>query len=543
MQDSVPFHQGHAGVPNRSWILWGLLILVALALRLPGFTESVWIDELYTSRLFCGHPLVLAKTLYSDIHPPAYFVFIHYWISIFGDSVISLRLPPLLFGLGSLILVQRLGRLWFSERAGWWAAWALAISPVHIWYSQEARPYSANLFLALACFLLHSQMIRSRPRLLAWLLFTLVLSLTTLGHYYLVVLPASFALAEIVKRSAGWKSRLSASVIALGLVGLVVVGKLYFSELPTEKGYLRHFDALEAWKLLFVWFPSGLALAPRGSTGMWGATLHGILPFLWAAFFSLGCWAAWRPPTGRTLQSRWALVGFIALPALLLGLPLLGFGNTYIERSALPALPFVVLLMAAGADRVLPNKAWSISLPLLPLLIILGAFFARRDLWTVYKPNPAWQQAGQFLAQELQGDSEIRIYSDYLSPSALTYYDERFQEVKNFDVNVGKIEKLFARLQSLPGSNTGFGQTLSAHLQDMLGDFEDLRQQAIRGTRASIFELRVIQPDLQQPAPHGIWLLVHHQPSSRAVALLESPGLKVLRQKNLPSLQLYELTW
>ena len=56
-------------IPSARLILFGVLAL-ALALRLPGFTESLWIDELYTSNLFCGPTVVLLKTLFTDIHPP-----------------------------------------------------------------------------------------------------------------------------------------------------------------------------------------------------------------------------------------------------------------------------------------------------------------------------------------------------------------------------------------------------------------------------------------------------------------------------------------
>ena len=121
-----------------------LLLLVAMAfvLRLPGMQESLWLDETFMTRIKIGDPLTLMRTVLSGYHPPAYLVRMHLWIRLFSDSELSIRILPLLSGLLSIVAIQALARRLAGDKAGFFAALLLALSPTHIWYSHEARPYS-----------------------------------------------------------------------------------------------------------------------------------------------------------------------------------------------------------------------------------------------------------------------------------------------------------------------------------------------------------------------------------------------------------------
>jgi hypothetical protein len=60
---------------------------------------------------------------------------------LFGDSGLCVRIPPRIFGLLAVVPTFVLARRWLSGTAALLSAFLLAASPVHIWYSQEARPY------------------------------------------------------------------------------------------------------------------------------------------------------------------------------------------------------------------------------------------------------------------------------------------------------------------------------------------------------------------------------------------------------------------
>ena len=118
-----------------------LIMLGGFLLRLPNLNQSLWSDELWATHVMLGQLRVLIYTLLYDLHPPAYSLFMSLWIRLFGDSEISVRLPALLFGTSSIFLVYRLASLTTDKKTALMASFLMALSPVHIWYSQEARSY------------------------------------------------------------------------------------------------------------------------------------------------------------------------------------------------------------------------------------------------------------------------------------------------------------------------------------------------------------------------------------------------------------------
>lgn len=70
--------------------------------------------------------------------------------SIFFESELMLRFPSAIFGIFCIFLVFMVGKTFFDKRTGIIAAFILAISPFHIYYSQEFRPYSLISMLTLS---------------------------------------------------------------------------------------------------------------------------------------------------------------------------------------------------------------------------------------------------------------------------------------------------------------------------------------------------------------------------------------------------------
>ncbi len=128
------------------------ITLLGLALRAHQYGARVpWIDEAETA-LYAQAPIkdaILRITGGPPITtPPFYFVVIRI-LSLLHLTGASHRLPSVLAGAGALPLVYLLGRRLWSRGAGLAAALLLAIAPVAVRYSQEARPYSLQLFTML----------------------------------------------------------------------------------------------------------------------------------------------------------------------------------------------------------------------------------------------------------------------------------------------------------------------------------------------------------------------------------------------------------
>jgi len=136
-----------AVLKNRSIIVFTFLV-AGFALRIYALGhESLWLDEAYT-RQFANLDLfhVFAN---QENNPPLYFLIMHWWIMLFGDSEFSLRLPSVIFGCLAVIMIYRVGKNMFNEDTGVLGCILLTLSAFHIAFSREARTFSLTVLLTL----------------------------------------------------------------------------------------------------------------------------------------------------------------------------------------------------------------------------------------------------------------------------------------------------------------------------------------------------------------------------------------------------------
>jgi 4-amino-4-deoxy-L-arabinose transferase-like glycosyltransferase len=129
------------------------VVLLALCLRLARLAfQPLWWDEgwsVYFATTSMGDMLRLTAV---DIHPPLYYLLLHLWVGILGSGPIALRLLSVCIGTATVPLLYAVGKQLFGKRTGLLAASLLAISPFHIYYSQEVRMYGLVTLLGLAAF-------------------------------------------------------------------------------------------------------------------------------------------------------------------------------------------------------------------------------------------------------------------------------------------------------------------------------------------------------------------------------------------------------
>jgi len=171
---------GSGPVLNSKLLLLAILIL-AVVLRIIFIgTHSFWLDELYSLKFAENDLLDLIQEVAGfDNHPPTYYILLHYWISLFGDSEASLRTPSAIFGFLSVYFTYKVGELLFDKRVAAIAGFLLAVSEFSIYYSQEARMYS---FLAFASVLSVYCLLKLLRQQTTWTLFNYVWSSTLLVY-------------------------------------------------------------------------------------------------------------------------------------------------------------------------------------------------------------------------------------------------------------------------------------------------------------------------------------------------------------------------
>lgn len=115
------------------------IFLIAVLLRFPSLgLKSLWLDEAASVRFATP---VLENV--DSIHPPLYYFLLHHTMTSLGDSEAAIRLPSAIFSLANVGLLYLLGRRLADRETALLAAALLAVSPLDVWYAQEARMYAA----------------------------------------------------------------------------------------------------------------------------------------------------------------------------------------------------------------------------------------------------------------------------------------------------------------------------------------------------------------------------------------------------------------
>jgi len=130
-------------------LLVGCLMLAALVLRLHALGKAnLWLDE--ANSWYVAHlpwPNLWANLRASPVGP-LYFVALKLWMNVAGASEAALRAPSLIASIALIPLVYALGVRTVSHRAACIGAALTALSPLHLYFAQEARMYMPLALLA-----------------------------------------------------------------------------------------------------------------------------------------------------------------------------------------------------------------------------------------------------------------------------------------------------------------------------------------------------------------------------------------------------------
>jgi uncharacterized membrane protein len=321
----------------RWWPLAAILLLAAV-LRLSTLgLQSFWYDEAFTPVhvLRTGLGATLHNVVHTENTPPLWYV-LEWGVSrVLGTGVVALRLLSALAGIATVAVAWAIVSELAGRRAAIVTATLVAVNPLFVWYSQEARAYGLFVFaaaLALLCFL--RALREPSNRHLAE--FALTASLALLSHYFAVFLVIPMALWLL------WKVPRSLWALALpALVGLALIPLIH-----AQGGHGTQW--IGEWPLA-----SRLEAIPQYYlTGYSGSSLgHGIEALVALLVLAGVVYGLWSTLTRR--EERGALIALtIAATGVLTP----------------------VLLALLGADYLAPRNLVAAMVPLSALLaIVIGA--------------------------------------------------------------------------------------------------------------------------------------------------------------------------
>ncbi len=368
---------------RRSTILILLfIVLLAGLLRVIGLDfQPLWWDEgysLYASTMDISS--MVARTA-EDIHPPLYYALLHLWIALVGSRAAAVRIFSVMSGVVAIPLLYLVGRRLFGSTVGILAALLMAVSPFHVYYSQEVRMYGLETVLGLLSVYL---MLKATGAGGTWLLcaYVLVTSAAMYTHYYAAFIPifqTIFVLIAHRRAIARWLVA-QAALLVLYAPWLVYTASRLTSYVA-GKVAIEHYAPLDVYTFFERHLAAfGLGHLPDNMSLLYWA---GSSFFLLAVLGFIGYKR--HPAQRRTFAVRQAPASGILLLALYLLVPL---GLAYVvnllypftpygfERLLLFAAPAYYLLVSLGLTWLKEFSAplWGLALSLVLLLSGLSLY-------------------------------------------------------------------------------------------------------------------------------------------------------------------------
>ena len=349
-----------------SW--WGLAALLALAAALRLSTldlQSFWYDEAYTPVhvLHAGLAATMRAVVHSENSPPLWYLLAWLDARVLGNGEIALRLPSALAGIATVAVAWGIGRELAGTRAAAACAALVAVNPLFVWYSQEARAYALFVLLsalAMLCFL-RARRQPTRGRMAA---FALCSSLALLTHYFSV-----FLLAPMVLVLLGDRATRRAALPAAGVIA--AVGAALLPLLIAQGGH--HTQWIGRWALtsrlqaIPQYFLTGYSGAPLGHS------VEALIALPLIALLALGVLCV-GPPAGASARARRGQGPSAAAPprdrsreltiaqSMKLALLLAGAG-----------ILAPIVLAALGADYLAPRNLVAAMIPVSALIAVAFA--------------------------------------------------------------------------------------------------------------------------------------------------------------------------
>jgi mannosyltransferase len=339
-------------------VLTGLVVLGA-ALRFATLDlQSYRYDEAVTVlRVLHPSPLdTVAAVTRGESTPPLYYALAWLWSRLFGSGEVGLRSLSALAGTASVAVVYLGARaLPLPRRAGLIAAAIVAVSPVLIWFSQDARAYALAFLLTALSFLFFARARRSGSRRdLAWWAATSALALGT--HYFaafLVVPEATLLLLPLLTSSfpvhTDGKRRSQQGRGVVVAVGVVAVAGGLLAPIALHQAGNAHAGWIAEQPLGQRLERAGAKLVGEDNGEEHGRRQPGPIPLGIPLALALAALALllWRGDPGERRSG--AVAGAVGVAGV--GLPLLlgASGADYLDgRNLIPVFPPLIALLGAG---------------------------------------------------------------------------------------------------------------------------------------------------------------------------------------------------
>lgn len=397
-----------------------LISVLAFALRVYKLdAESLWLDEILSIKLASMDIPSAIRTLPDNyVHPPFYFILLHIWSTVVGQSEFGLRFLSALFGPLTAAITYKLARALFDQRTALLSGLFLALCPYHIYYSQETRMYTLATFLGLVGAYCFFQALERRDRALCWIGFVLCSALGLYTHYYtlfLLLFESLFFLSLIIMRRQyrySFKAWLLAQ-LAIFCLYLPWLPVLFIQSTGGKGGWIGIPSLGYLTGALIAYF---VTLNPERK-------LHLLLGGFGVIFpMTLGAIGAQITEDRQGLsfplgRSRLYALAYLAVPFLAAYIVCLLIKPILVTRYLIICVPAACILLAYGLNLVKP-KFLALLLSLLlawTIVIYLGSIYNTTN-------REDWRNVARYISTRIQRDDLICFNAGHARLPFYYYY-------------------------------------------------------------------------------------------------------------------------
>lgn len=320
-------------------VILSIITSLAFVLRLIKSDSDLWLDEIVSiTTSIDSTPLQIIGSYLKSNNHLLNSLLIKVSIAFFGEKEWAARLPAIIFGTATIPVIYWVSRMILSKIASLGVAILLAVSYHHIFFSQNARGYSAYLFFSILATGLFVKALKD-DQAKNWIFYitamffnfaSLLISLFVLGSHFLI---GSIIIFKI-KRKGIYPIPVARRLIGVFAITSFVSFQLYAAIVP------------QAYVVMKTVYASPSAGFSPFSAEFIKEIIRGVSagfgPF---AVFGAFLFLAIAIPGFVSLARRnWILVLTFVLPIFITALCLIAKGLTISPRFFLLALPFTILV-------------------------------------------------------------------------------------------------------------------------------------------------------------------------------------------------------
>jgi mannosyltransferase len=174
-------------------------------------TQSLWRDEAF-SVLMALRPVSFIVS-HVSFEPPVYYLLLHYWIKLFGQSEIALRsLSLVAVAAATGVVIMWAEKLFRKQWLSWWLPVFFFFNPMLLYYGMEGRTYGWYILFAVLSLFAYTER--------RWVVWTIATVLGFYTHSYFLIVPFAQVVHYLLTTRIHWKKD---PMIRAGVAAMVCI--------------------------------------------------------------------------------------------------------------------------------------------------------------------------------------------------------------------------------------------------------------------------------------------------------------------------------